>query len=281
MHSACYINCILHMIAPVKSHSGKRGHNPLPFIRADLICPYRTHDREFRTVLRSAHFRSGRRDARSSPNHQQRTETDVLKPLALTGGIASGKSTAARFLLEAGFSHVYDTDAICHELYEEPTPELSDGLRKLWGDDVVSPGGAIDRPVLSGRLFGAADRAAAFAALNAIVHPAVEKRLREYLDRDAEDDGLALVEVPLLFEIGWDRKFLRTIAVWTPRELQIARLMARGGMSREDAETRLSVQMSGDARLAKADFGLINNGSPEHLRKQCFALTALLKTLPL
>lgn len=204
-----------------------------------------------------------------------------MKPLALTGGIASGKSTAARFLLEAGFSHVYDTDAICHELYEEPTPELSDGLRKLWGDDVVSPGGAIDRAVLSGRLFGAADSAAAFAALNAIVHPAVEKRLREYLERDAEDDGLALVEVPLLFEIGWDRKFLRTIAVWTPRELQIARLMARGGMSREDAETRLSVQMSGDARLAKADFGLINNGSPEHLRKQCFALTALLKTLPL
>lgn len=138
-----------------------------------------------------------------------------------------------------------------------------------------------DRAVLSGRLFGAADRAAAFAALNAIVHPAVEKRLRECLERDAEDDGLALVEVPLLFEIGWDRKFLRTIAVWTPRELQIARLMARGGMSREDAESRLSVQMSGDARLAKADFGLINNGSSEHLRKQCFALTALLKTLPL
>ena len=215
------------------------------------------------------------------PNHQQRTETDVLKPLALTGGIASGKSTAARFLLEAGFSHVYDTDAICHELYEDPTPELSGGLRKLWGDAVFTPGGAVDRAVLSRLLFGATDRAAAFAALNAIVHPAVEKRLREYLDRDAEDDGLALVEVPLLFEIGWDRKFLRTIAVWTPRELQIARLMARGGMSREDAESRLSVQMSGGARLAKADFGLINNGSEEHLRKQCFALTALLKNLPL
>ena len=204
-----------------------------------------------------------------------------MKPLALTGGIASGKSTASRFLLEAGFSHVYDTDAICHELYDDPTPELSGGLRKLWGDDVVSPDGAVDRAVLSRRLFGAPDRAAAFASLNAIVHPAVEKRLRECLDRDAEDDGLALVEVPLLFEIGWDRKFLRTIAVWTPRELQIARLMARGGMSREDAESRLSVQMSGDARLAKADFGLINNGSPEHLRKQCFALTALLKTLHL
>ena len=204
-----------------------------------------------------------------------------MKPLALTGGIASGKSTAARFLLEAGFSHVYDTDAICHELYEEPTPELSDGLRRLWGSAVFTPGGAVDRTALSGLLFGATDRAVAFAALNAIVHPAVEQRLREYLERDKEDDGLTLVEVPLLFEIGWDRKFLRSIAVWTPRELQIARLMARGGMSREDAESRLSVQMSGDARLAKADFGLINNGSPEHLRKQCFALTALLKTLPL
>ena len=75
-HGACYINCILHMIAPVGSHSGMRGHNPLPFIRADLICPYRTHDRGFRTVLRSAHFRSGRKDAWSSPttsNARRRT----------------------------------------------------------------------------------------------------------------------------------------------------------------------------------------------------------------
>ena len=202
-----------------------------------------------------------------------------MKPLALTGGIASGKSTAGRFLLEAGFSHVYDTDAICHDLYETPTPELSGGLRKLWGDDVVSPGGSVDRAVLSRRLFAAEDRAKAFGALNELVHPAVERRLRELLERDAGDGGLVRVEVPLLFEIGWERKFLHTITVWTPREMQIARLMERGEISREDAETRLSVQMSGDAKLARADFGLINNGGTEHLKRQCFELTALLKSL--
>ena len=202
-----------------------------------------------------------------------------MKPLALTGGIASGKSTAGRFLLEAGFSHLYDTDAICHELYEEPPPELAGAFRELWGDDVVSPAGAIDRAVLSRRLFAATDRAKAFVTLNGLVHPMVERRLQERLERDAGDDGLVLVEVPLLFEIGWERKFLRTIAVWTPYETQIDRLMARGGFSREEAESRLSVQMSCDTKLARADFGLINNGGPEHLRMQCFELAAHLKSL--
>ena len=90
-----------------------------------------------------------------------------------------------------------------------------------------------------------------------------------------------MVEVPLLFEIGWERKFSGVIAVWTPREIQVSRLMKRGALSREEAESRLSVQMSGDARLARADYGLINNGGPDHLQSQCFALTALLKSLPI
>ena len=58
-----------------------------------------------------------------------------MKPLALTGGIACGKTTAGHFLLEAGFSHIYDTDAVCHDLYDDPTPELLAGMREKWGDD--------------------------------------------------------------------------------------------------------------------------------------------------
>ena len=61
-------------------------------------------------------------------------------------------------------------------------------------------------------------------------------------------------------------------------EKQIERLMARNGLTREDAESRLDVQMSADAKLARADFGLINNGGLEHLRKQCFELVAKLKS---
>ena len=202
-----------------------------------------------------------------------------MKPLALTGGIACGKTTAGQFLLEAGFSHVYDTDAICHDLYDHPTPELLDGMRTLWGCDVVASGPRIDRAALSRRLFSDGDREKAFAKLNALVHPAVERRLRELMDRDAvREDELVLVEVPLLFEIGWESRYSHSIAVWMPREMQVVRLMTRGGLTREDAESRLSVQMSGDEKLARADFGLVNNGGPEHLRKQCFALVAHLKS---
>ncbi len=202
-----------------------------------------------------------------------------MKPLALTGGIACGKTTAGHFLLEAGFSLCYDTDAICHDLYDHPAPELLAGMRKTWGDDVATPDSRIDRAALSKRLFAEPDRAGAFATLNALVHPAVERRLRELIDRDAAgEDELVLVEVPLLFEIGWETRYSHTIAVWMPRRMQIERLMARDGLTREAAESRLDVQMSADAKLARADFGLINNGSPEHLRKQCFELVAHLKS---
>ena len=201
-----------------------------------------------------------------------------MKPLALTGGIACGKTTAGHFLLEAGFSHSYDTDAICHDLYELPAPDLLAGMRKNWGDDVVTPDSRIDRAALSKRLFAEPDRAAAFAALNALVHPAVERRLHELMDRDAVgENDLVMVEVPLLFEIGWETRYSHTIAVWMPREMQIERLMTRNGLTREAAESRLDVQMSADAKLARADFGLINNGGLEHLRKQCFALVSHLK----
>ena len=202
-----------------------------------------------------------------------------MKPLALTGGIACGKSTAGHFLLEAGFSHVYDTDAICHDLYDNPTPELLAGMRKNWGDDVVTPDSRIDRAALSKRLFAEPDRAAAFASLNALVHPAVEQRLQELMAQDAVGENeLVLVEVPLLFEIGWETKYSHTIAVWMPREMQIERLMARNGLTLEEAESRLDVQMSADAKLARADFGLINNGGLEHLRKQCFELVDHLRS---
>ena len=201
-----------------------------------------------------------------------------MKPLALTGGIACGKTTAGHFLQEAGFSHIYDTDAICHDLYDDPTPELLDGMRKNWGGDVVTPDARIDRMALSERLFSAGEHADDFAALNALVHPAVEQRLRELMVRDAvRGDELVLVEVPLLFEIGWENRFSHTIAVWTPRRMQAERLMSRNGLTREEAESRLSAQMSADAKLARADFGLINNGGPDYLRKQCFELTARLR----
>ena len=165
-----------------------------------------------------------------------------MKPLALTGGIACGKTTAGHFLLEAGFSHIYDTDAVCHDLYDDPTPELLAGMREKWGDEIVSHDSRIDRAALSRRLFASENRAEAFAALNALVHPAVERRLGELMLRDSvREDELTLVEVPLLFEIGWESRYSHTIAIWSPRDVQISRLMARNGLTRGQAEARLGV----------------------------------------
>ena len=173
-----------------------------PSVRADIIGLH--HHRADRGIPECFHRRRRRVKTDFIPGNAQpqrnRTETEELKPLALTGGIACGKTTAGHFLQEAGFSHIYDTDAICHDLYDDPTPELLDGMRKNWGGDVVTPDARIDRMALSERLFSAGEHADDFAALNALVHPAVEQRLRELMARDAvRGDELVLVDT--LFRI--------------------------------------------------------------------------------
>ncbi len=189
-----------------------------------------------------------------------------MKLLGLTGGIACGKSTACAFLKQHSAWSVVDADAVCHDIYAHAPNFLADALRKRWGADTVLPDGSVNRCVLSKRVFDEGG----LAELNALTHPLIFERVRKEVEH-LNGESIAILDVPLLFETGWDRHVWRVVAVWCDEPTQRARLAARGFDS-DAVERRLAAQWSADEKLAKADYGLINNGGLEHLERQCMDL---------
>ena len=175
--------------------------------------------------------------------------------IALTGGIASGKSFVADELTERG-AVIVDADLLAREVVEPGTPGLA-AIVARFGEDILGPGGALDRPKLAEVIF--AD-AAARADLNAIVHPLVRARAEEIEEGVA--DGVVVHVIPLLVEAGLVDGFDRVIVVDLPVEDQIRRLMARNGVTREQAEARVRAQATREERLAVADRIVDNAGDP-------------------
>ena len=175
--------------------------------------------------------------------------------IALTGGIASGKSFVADELTERG-AVIVDADLLAREVVEPGTPGLAAVVARF-GEDILGPGGALDRPKLAEVIF--AD-AAARADLNAIVHPLVRARAEEIEEGVA--DGVVVHVIPLLVEAGLVDGFDRVIVVDLPVEDQIRRLMARNGVTREQAEERVRAQATREDRRAVADRIVDNAGDP-------------------
>lgn len=177
--------------------------------------------------------------------------------IGLTGGIASGKSTVARMLRNAGVD-VIDADVLAREVVEPGT----DGLREIaarFGDGVLQADGSLDRPALAQVVFGDDD---ARRALNGIVHPRVARAAAEHATALADAGrARAVYEVPLLFENGLDAAMAATILVAVPEDVQLARLMERDGLDEEAARARVAAQMPQAEKRARATY-VIENGGP-------------------
>jgi len=191
--------------------------------------------------------------------------------VALTGGIASGKSTVSRRLAELG-AVIVDADALAREVVEPGTPGLQ-AIRERFGSGVIREDGSLDRPALGAIVFG---DAAARADLNGITHPAV---WRAALDRfaaaeAADPDAIVVYDVPLLVEASEGRplRFDHIVVVETDHDERVRRLVADRGMSEHDALSRIDAQTDDESRRAIADVVLDNNGSPQHLLDQVDAL---------
>jgi dephospho-CoA kinase len=174
--------------------------------------------------------------------------------IALTGGIASGKSTVADMLEERG-AVIIDSDVLAREVVEPGTPGLQ-AIVERFGAGVLTPEGALDRPALGTIVFG--DNVAR-ADLNAIVHPLVRARA-EALEASAPGGTLVVQVIPLLVEAGLVDGFDVVAVVDVPEEEQLERLMRRNGFSRVEAQSRLRAQASRSERLAVADFVIDNSG---------------------
>ncbi|BAU47286.1 dephospho-CoA kinase [Sulfurifustis variabilis] len=178
--------------------------------------------------------------------------------IGLTGGIGSGKSTVAGLFARHGVP-IVDTDAIARELVTPGAPALAE-IAARFGPEMLLPDGTLDRPRLRSRVLADPEER---RALESILHP----RIREEVDRrlNALSAPYAVIVVPLLLETDFEYRVDRILVVDAGEQQQIARTVARGGISEEDAMATMRAQTSRQARLAAADDVLDNTGDPSSL----------------
>jgi len=183
--------------------------------------------------------------------------------IAITGGIACGKSLVASFLAEEGVP-VREADELAHELMVTGTPVFEE-IVKAFGGGILGDDGAIDRAALGKKVFSDADQ---LARLNAITHAPIERAWEDWLsDRRAEGAQAAAVVVPLLYETGREKDWDFVICVSAYESLQLERLLARG-LVEEDAVKRMEAQGPITGKMAWADYVVVNNGTTETAREQ-------------
>ncbi len=190
--------------------------------------------------------------------------------VGLTGGIASGKSTAGRMLAELGCV-VTDADALVAELYRPGEPGAR-AVADLFGRRMLKADGSVDKEALGPAVF--ADLAGR-KRLERAIHPLVGQRYLEVLAA-AGDGAVVVFEVPLLAEGGGRGRYDAVVTVEAPEELRLDRAVDRG-LDRAQAEARMAAQATGEQRRAAADFVIENTGGLNALRDRVEAVYAALK----
>ena len=193
--------------------------------------------------------------------------------IGLTGSIGMGKSTTTRFFAEAGVP-VHDADAAVHRLYAgEAVPPIAAAFPG------VTTAAGVDRDELAKRVVG---DPVALARLEAIVHPMVRMEEARFL-ADAERDGaaVAVLDIPLLFETGAQRRVDAVVVVTAPPDIQRARALRRPGMTEEKYQALLAKQMPDAEKRRRADFVVDTSQGFDFARQQVHAILQQASALPI
>jgi dephospho-CoA kinase len=183
--------------------------------------------------------------------------------VGLTGGIGSGKSSVANMLGEHG-AVVFDADRLAREAVELGTRGYV-AVVELFGSDVLLPGGELDRPALAKRVFA---NDIERRELESVLHPEIFRMLRERIAPFKESDQVVVFDAPLLIESGFDKECDVVVLVEAPVGVRIKRVMIDPGRSEEDIRARNAAQASEEAKEARADAVIQNDGSLEALQRQ-------------
>jgi len=183
-----------------------------------------------------------------------------MRVLGLTGGIASGKSTAAERLKELG-AIVLDADRYGHRAYEKDTPGFHAVVNEF-GHDIVGGDGEIDRRVLGGKVFGDPEQ---LERLTNIVWPVIREFAAHDIDdlRAREPDTVVVLEAAVLIEAGWQDLADEIWVVYVSPEVARRRLMGRNNFTEDQAQARIDSQITNQERLEQADVEIENDGTLE------------------
>lgn len=174
--------------------------------------------------------------------------------VALTGGIATGKSYVLARLKDRGVATI-DADEIVHDVLGPGTP-TSTAIAAQFGREFLKPDGSVDRARLGAKVFKEPNTR---HQIEAIVHPLVYHAIRTWSEN--LDEPMAVAGIPLLYETGHEKDFDVVVVTVCPPDVQLQRLLERDGMSEEEARQRIAAQMPAEEKAARGDFVIRTGGS--------------------
>jgi dephospho-CoA kinase len=179
--------------------------------------------------------------------------------IALTGSIATGKSSTVKLLEDAGF-HIIDADKIAHQILDEQYQSIVD----LFGETLVSEG-KVDRKTLGAIVFSDSNKR---KALEALLHPLIYKEIERLSVRQDKLGKPYFIDIPLFFE-GGRYPIEKSLVVYTTEEQQLERLMHREGYTKEEALKRIQTQIPVEEKRKLATYVIDNSGTLTQLEKEC------------
>ena len=191
----------------------------------------------------------------------------MMLVIGLTGGIASGKSSVSKILSDLGAA-IIDADAIARTIVEPGKPALRQIIQHF-GEAIIQADGSLNRRKLGDIVFADSVQR---EKLENITHPAIWQEVnRQVTAAQAMGSKVAVLDVPLLFETGWDKKVDSVWVVYVQRQTQIERLMKRDNLTQSKAEQRIDSQLSLEIKIQRADVIIDNSGTPDETRYQVAA----------
>jgi dephospho-CoA kinase len=194
-----------------------------------------------------------------------------MRRVALTGGIATGKSSILRRLQQHGIPTI-DADVLAREVVRPGTP-ASAAIRERFGNVLFTPEGELDRKALGALVFREPD---ARVALEEIVHPEVYARILRWFGELPSSTAVAVADIPLLFETHREKDFEKVIVAACDPAEQVARIMRRDGLTEAEARQRLDAQWPIAEKVELADYVIWTDGPPAATAEQVDALVTRL-----
>ncbi|MDR2080684.1 MAG: dephospho-CoA kinase [Campylobacteraceae bacterium] len=191
-----------------------------------------------------------------------------MKYIVLTGGIASGKSSVGKILLENGFN-IVDADKIAHEALNKKAAKIAE----IFGDKFVK-NGKVQRKELGALVFGDKKK---MKVLEQILHDEIYKAIEAKATQLERQKKPFVVDIPLFFEKDGIYESALTAVVYAPKDEQIKRVMQRDGLKKEDAQARIAAQLDIEQKKAMADIVIDNSKDLAHLQKEAEKFVKVLK----